>query len=109
MASALVVFLMPAGLLLDYFVYPNKIGYFLGVRLGCSALASLVWFLHHRQLWAEALPFSEPDGPNTAISAIAWMIHKTEGPASPYYAGLNLILLAISVVVRWNVLESLVA
>src|SRR4029077_17923238 len=40
---------------------------------------------------------------------IAWMISETEGPVSPYYAGLNLILLAVSVVVHWSVRESLFA
>lgn len=109
MASALVVFLMPAGLFLDYFVYPNEIRYFLGVRLGCSALASLVWFLHTVSFGRRHFRFLNLMVPMLPSLAIAWMIHKTEGPASPYYAGLNLILLAISVVVRWNVLESLVA
>src|SRR5205807_1053896 len=40
---------------------------------------------------------------------IAWMIHQTDGPTSPYYAGLSLILLAVSVVVHWSVGESLLA
>ena len=45
-ASALVVFLMPAGFFLDYFVYEDKTPFFLGIRLGCSVLAGVVWFLH---------------------------------------------------------------
>src|SRR5205814_443785 len=40
---------------------------------------------------------------------IAWMISDTQGPVSPYYAGLNLILLAVSVVVHWSVRESIAA
>jgi two-component system sensor histidine kinase PhcS len=35
------------------------------------------------------------------------MIYDREGPSSPYYAGLNLIILAISLVVRWSARESL--
>jgi C4-dicarboxylate-specific signal transduction histidine kinase len=37
------------------------------------------------------------------------MIYATEGIYSPYYAGLNLIVLAVSVVVRWDVRESIFA
>src|SRR5688572_27998517 len=45
-AAALVVFLMPAGVLLDYFVYPAEVGRFLVLRLVCSALAGVLWYLH---------------------------------------------------------------
>src|SRR5262249_21189484 len=34
---------------------------------------------------------------------ICWMIYMTEGAESSYYAGLNLILLAIALVMRWSV------
>ena len=40
-------------------------------------------------------------------ACIALMIARTNGWYSPYYAGLNLVLLAMSVVARWTVLESL--
>src|SRR5438034_1276654 len=48
-ASALVFFLMPAGVTLDFFVYhgqPKILALFLGLRLFCSALAAGLWFLH---------------------------------------------------------------
>src|SRR2546427_13168586 len=45
-ASALVVFLMPFGSALDLFVYPGSFGLFLVLRLICSALAGVLWFLH---------------------------------------------------------------
>jgi signal transduction histidine kinase len=40
---------------------------------------------------------------------ISLMIAMTEGAASPYYAGLNLVLLMIAFVLRWTFRESLVA
>src|SRR5262249_28521785 len=43
------------------------------------------------------------------VSFICWMIAVTEGAASPYYAGLNLILLAIAFVLRWSAGLSLIA
>jgi two-component system sensor histidine kinase PhcS len=112
-ASALVVFLMPAGVTLDYFVYNQApfdcLNFFLFLRLLCSALAGVLWYLH-------STPFGERNSqwlglPIAWLPAffICWMIYSTEGPTSPYYAGLNLILLAVSVVVRWSIRESLLA
>lgn len=114
-ASALVVFLMPAGVVLDWFVVQREqLGFFLLLRLACSALAGVLWFLHttkfgERHYKILGLPIAWLP----AIS-IGWMIYEIDGTngangASGYYAGLNLILLAISIVVRWNVRESLLA
>ena len=37
---------------------------------------------------------------------ISWMIYLKEGPVSPYYAGLNLVLLGAVIILRWSVWES---
>lgn len=92
---------------LDYFVYPELVGKFLIARLICSVLVGIIWFLHNTSIGQKyyrviGLPIALlPSG------FIAWMIYVTQGTVSPYYAGLNLILLAISVVVHWTVWESL--
>lgn len=108
-AALLVAVLMPFGATLDWAVYPERLAFFGWIRLGSSVLACGIWYLltrpwgirHHRGLgfataWLPAI-------------CICWMIYDREGPASPYYAGLNLILLAISLVVRWNAVESAIA
>jgi len=107
--AILVAVLMLFGTTLDVAMYPERLGYFLELRLGCAALAGMIWFLLTR-------PFGQRHhGLLGLITAwlpaffITWMIADREGPASPYYAGLNLILLAMSVVVHWNTLESVVA
>lgn len=112
-ASLLVVFLMPAGIALDWFVYPEYLGRFLVLRLVCSALGLVLWFLHKAEFGRR---YQRWFGVPIAIlpaAAIAAMIYLTEGPqsgpASPYYAGLNLVLLAVSVVVHATVVESLVS
>jgi signal transduction histidine kinase len=108
-ASALVVILMPVGVVLDLYVYPDYWRFFLVLRLVCSVLAGGLWFLY-------TTPFGQRHNqalglPIALLPAffIAWMIYYTGVPTSPYYAGLNLILLAVSVVVRWDVVESLLA
>ncbi|MEO7297397.1 MAG: ATP-binding protein [Verrucomicrobiota bacterium] len=108
-ASALVVFLMPAGMTLDFFVYRAMVPQFLMLRLACSALAAVVWFLHTTEFGKRNYRWLGLPIPLLPAGFIAWMIYLTEGAASPYYAGLNLILLAISVVVHWNLLESLLS
>jgi signal transduction histidine kinase len=108
-AAALVVFLMPAGVILDYAVYEQDIGYFFLLRLICSALAAVLWYLHVRpstQKYYRLLGLPIALLPAFFITVMIWTV---EGPKSPYYAGLNLILLAVSVVVRWSVRESIIA
>jgi signal transduction histidine kinase len=108
-ACALVFFLMPAGITLDLFVYPHQWFYFLKLRLLCSALAAALWFVHTRPLGQH---FYRLLGIPIAILPaffIAWMIAVTEGPLSPYYAGLILILLAVNAVVHWSAIESFIA
>lgn len=106
-AAALVVVLMPFGASLDLAVYKPQWEFFLMLRLCCAALAGVIWFLQTR-------PFGQrhhrPLGYLIALLPaffITWMIYDQEGPSSPYYAGLNLIILAISLVVRWSAWESL--
>jgi signal transduction histidine kinase len=108
-ASALVVFLMPAGFVLDRYVYWEDRTPFLLLRILCSVLAAFLWFLHGTAFGRKH--YKSLGLPIAMLPAffIAIMIYMTEGPISPYYAGLNLVLLAVSVVVHWTVRESLIA
>jgi two-component system sensor histidine kinase PhcS len=111
-ASLLVAALMPAGVTLDWFVYRHQ-GFvvpFLILRLISSVLAVGIWFLlttpqgqkHHRPIAISIALL-----PAFFICVMIYMTHQ--GPGSSYYAGLNLIVLAVSVVVRWNVTETIIA
>jgi signal transduction histidine kinase len=109
LACALVVVLMPFGVLLDATVYPDKAGYFLILRLLCSLLVAIIWLLHGTP-WGrnhyEALGL-----PIVMLPAffIAFMISVTDGTSSPYYAGLNLILLAVSAVGHWSFRDTMIS
>jgi signal transduction histidine kinase len=105
----LVVALMPAGIFLDYFVYPDKLGYFLTLRLVCSVLEIGVWGLLYTALAQKLARSLALVVAMLPAFFICWMIYATQGPGSPYYAGLNLILLAIAFVMRWSVGLSLLA
>ncbi len=107
-ACALVIALMPAGIALDWKVYPDSVPQFLVVRLISSLLAGLVL----ARLFAKKLSQTETNLlcagwwviPSVAIS---WMIGATEGAVSPYYAGLCLVILAVSTVIQATMKQSL--
>ena len=101
--------LMPAGVVLDNFVYHQQAFYFLKLRLLSSLLIGLFLALlltplgHRHYRFQGVLLFMVP------ASFIAWMIYATEGALSPYYAGLNLVLLVLAYVLHWTFRESLSA
>jgi two-component system sensor histidine kinase PhcS len=108
LACALVFVLMPFGVLLDYFVYPDYVRKFLGLRLLCSLLIAGVWALHSTPIARKYYPVIGLPIVILPAFFITWMIHITDS-ASPYYAGLNLIILAVSAVGHWSFSETFLA
>ncbi|MGO9584962.1 MAG: sensor histidine kinase [Limisphaerales bacterium] len=109
-ASVLVVVLMPLGSVMDWLFYHPQRWYFLELRLLCSVLAAGLWYWHTTELGQKhyrrlGIPIALLPG-----FFMCWIIAAAQGPltgaASNYYAALNLILLAVSVVVRWDIWES---
>ena len=100
--------LMPVGTLLDYQVYRPEVYYFFKLRLFCSLLIGIFCAVvltpfgrkHPRKLGVLLAFF-----PSFFMS---WMIYATDGSSSPYYAGLNLVLLVVGFVLHWTVIESLI-
>jgi signal transduction histidine kinase len=105
----LVVLLMPVGSALDYFVYRDMVRPFLYIRLFCSSLAAFIWFFLFSKIGQRYNKWLGVVVPLLPAVGIAGMIAVKEGFASPYYAGLNLVLLAVGAVLQWTVMESLVA
>jgi signal transduction histidine kinase len=101
--------LVPSFTIIDYAVYPQLANGFLLLRLACSALIGLFLAIlltqfgqrHYRFLGIVLLLLPS--------SCISLMIYRTEGADSPYYAGLNLVLLVLAFVLRWTSRESLIA
>jgi signal transduction histidine kinase len=101
--------LMPVGVVLDYFVYePHLLG-FLRLRLLCSLLIGVFWLI-------ALTPFGRRQSRVLGVLLallpaffISWMIAVTGGSTSPYYAGLNLVLLVVGFVVNWPFAESVVS
>lgn len=96
---------MPAGLVLDYYVYGREIMLaFLPYRILCSVLLGVLWVALHycplgRRRCYRILGHLVALLP---LLCISWMIYTTEGAASPYYAGLNLVNLGSAILLRWT-------
>jgi signal transduction histidine kinase len=108
LASVLAIILMPAGMSLDYFVYPQHLWIFLAVRILASCLISLVWcwFLLGKEKHDRVFGVMWYMIP---AAAIVWMTYYANDPLSPYYAGLNLVLLAIGLLSPWTYVQNLLS
>jgi two-component system sensor histidine kinase PhcS len=108
LACALVFVLMPFGVTLDRIVHKDYWLEFFGLRLLCSLLIVGVWLLHSTPIARKHYPVVGLPIVILPALFITWMVYRT-GSASPYYAGLNLIILAVSAVGRWSILETFLA
>src|SRR5438105_335237 len=103
------IILMPVGSALDYVVYHADVFYLLKLRLLCSLLIAVFWAIvvtpfghkHPRKLGVLLAMFP--------AFSVSWMIYLEGGSTSPYYAGLNLVLLVVGFVLHWTFAESFVA
>jgi signal transduction histidine kinase len=104
----LAIILMPMGsFAMDFFTYRKHLGDFVQLRLSSSLLTLIVLMLmltkwgerHYRTLrmawyWIPMI-------------FIACLIYAAKDPNAPYYAGFNLVLIAVGVVLPWTYLEIL--
>ena len=93
---------------MDYFMYPDRIWDFFKIRVACGILTMLVWFWFtrpsgrcHRRIFGVTW-FMGP------LLMVLWMIYSVNDPLSPYYAGLNIILLAMGLISPWTYKQNLV-
>jgi two-component system sensor histidine kinase PhcS len=103
------IVLVPVFGWLDRFVYPEFATRFFLLRLLCSALMALLYlvlgtnfgkkYYHLQGIILLFLP----------SATIAWMVYATEGTASPYYAGLTLVLMVLAVVLDWTFWQSVIS
>lgn len=101
--------LMPAGVILDFAVYPEEVGTFFLMRILCSFLIFIFWRIvispagrrYYRVHGVILAMF-----PSVCISS---MIYMKDGFESPYYAGLNLVMLVVGFVLQWSFYEGFTA
>ena len=109
-AFLLVMVLMPAGYVMDRVVFPSEAHHFLILRLLSALLAGTLLVILTRFNWGERIQrFLSTGWYLIPAVIICTMIAETRGLDSTYYAGLNLVILAISSVIQATLWESIVA
>jgi len=105
LAYCLGLFLIPTGWMLDYYVYPTLLWSNLKVRFVCCLFLLPCWLIL-RTPWGKRHP-RITDKPCTIIPTltVCWMIYTSEGALSPYYAGLNFVLVGACLVVPYTFRE----
>ncbi|HTD66959.1 MAG TPA: ATP-binding protein [Candidatus Limnocylindria bacterium] len=109
LACAIGFVLVPAFNVIDRVVYPDKQNDFLIIRLCCSGLIALFYWLFRSGVGRKFYRVNGLVLFMLPASAITWMIYDTTGASSPYYAGLNLVLMVLAFVLDWTFWESLCA
>jgi signal transduction histidine kinase len=113
LGAVLAIFMMPAGASLDYFVYkkhvPNLLWEFLGLRLLCSLMVGGVLALFWTNFGKKYYRVLGMTWYMLPALFIALMIKEANDPVSPYYAGLNLVVLAIGLILPWTYKENILA
>jgi len=100
--------LAPIFTVLDYIIYPEAIKTFLPLRFACLLLSAIVFALSYTEKGILYVKVLEAFTLSNISIMIAFTIQYL-GYETPYYAGLNLIILAIGVILPWGVFETLVA
>jgi two-component system, sensor histidine kinase PhcS len=103
------IVLVPVFGWLDLVVYPKQAFSFFLLRLLCSALMSGLYLVLATRFGKKHYHFQGLVLLFLPSATIAWMVYATEGTASPYYAGLTLVLMILAVVLDWTLWQSVVS
>jgi signal transduction histidine kinase len=103
--AGLALVLMPAGVLLDLFVYPEMVWPLLASRLICDVLVLGVLMLLFTEFGKRHINLLGITWALLPGATMSWMIYATEGAASPYYAGLNLVIIGVALLMPWTMVE----
>jgi len=94
---------------LDHYVYPQWTTKFFLLRLLCSVLMAALYLVLRTSFGKKYYHFQGIVLLFLPSATIAWMVYATEGTASPYYAGLTLVLMVLAVVLDWTFWQSVVS
>jgi signal transduction histidine kinase len=103
----LTMILVPAGALMDHLVYPGHAGGFLVLRTLLTVGVCVLLALHFTDVGRRHIRVLNLTWLALPVLGIAGMIQATDGLASPYYAGLLLVITGASVLFPWSLGESI--
>jgi two-component system, sensor histidine kinase PhcS len=95
---------------LDFYVFDHHQAFsFFLLRLLCSVLMAGLYLVLRTPFGKKHYHFQGLVLLFLPSATIAWMIYATEGAASPYYAGLTLVLMFLAVVLDWPIWQSIIS
>lgn len=103
----LALVLIPTGILLDYFVYQFFVEGFLKIRVLAVTSLGGILLIHYTKPGKRYVRILDTSWMLVVTTSIGMIIALSEGPNSPYYAGLNLVILAAAVLLPWTLKETL--
>jgi len=105
------MFGMPSGVVLDYFLYPDKLPQFLTIRIAVDVILAVIVAALYLRRDTFRTPAIKVLGILSAFVfnfAFCLMIYLTNGATSPYCMALNLIITVWAVLLPWTVIETAV-
>ncbi|MCW1926483.1 ATP-binding protein [Luteolibacter arcticus] len=99
---------MLAGTTLDWMVFPEQAWQFFLIRVVVALLLCVVFWMLGKFSSEQSRRFIAYGLFMAPTVSICWMIAVTGGGESPYYAGLNLVLLGLSLLLRSSFKDSVV-
>jgi signal transduction histidine kinase len=102
-----IVFML-AGVSLDVMVFPEHLWYFFSIRCVCSLLLGCVLLYVQSPRSVMTTRIAVHIVGLLPMISILWMIYNTGGYLSPYYAGINLVLVAASLLLRWPTADGVI-
>lgn len=100
---------MPLGATLDLFVYGYEVMLdWLPMRVVASVIHAALWLTLRLQPETRYYRVVGVMAMFVPVVCICWMIYTRGGAISPYYAGLNLVMLGSAIVMRWPLVDSVI-
>jgi len=105
-ACILSLVMIPSGSSLDYLIYPELFFPLLTIRLVLVAWIIILFILHFSDFGIRHIKIISSVWVLSINFAICSMISLSEGTLSPYYAGLNLVILGAGIIFPWTFKET---
>ena len=103
----LLLVLVLFGVSLDYFVYPRLFTELLLTRVAVDVAVAPMFVLFFTNFGRRNIRALSMACALVVNLGICWMVYLSEGAASPYYAGLTLVILAVGVLLPWTFGETI--
>lgn len=105
--ALLALILVPAGSSLEYFIYPEYLKDFFLIRIACDLVLLPIYLILFKPIARKFVRWLSALWAITPTVAISIMIYLADGSQSPYYAGLNLMIIVTCQLLPYTLKESI--